>query len=212
MHARLIPPHVPLAAEGVRLEPFTPAHLPGLLSAAHDPALWRWWPRDMGGPEARARTFDWLLAEQGAGRWRAWCVLDCEGAVLGQSCYLSLRPEHRGLEIGGTWYVRAAQGGVVNPVAKRLLLGHAFAHGIERVEIKTDALNAHSRRAIEKLGAPLEGVFRRHMQMPDGRWRDTAWYSVLAAEWPAMEAGLAARIDALRRDPAGSGPDAPARS
>jgi RimJ/RimL family protein N-acetyltransferase len=208
----MIPRLAPLEAHGVRLEPFEASHIPAVLAAARDQTLWTWWPRDMRTEQTRADTFDWLLAEQAAGRWRVWCVVGADGAVLGQSCYLALRPEHRGLEIGGTWYVRAAQGGLVNPVAKRLLLGRAFAHGIERVEIKTDALNAHSRRAIEKLGATFEGVFRRHLLMPDGRWRDTAWYSVLREEWPAIEVRLAARIDALRRDQAGSEPDAPARS
>ncbi len=208
----MIPPLAPLKAHGVRLEPFEARHVPAILAAARDETLWTWWPRDMRTDQAREKAFAWLLAEQAAGRWQVWCVAGDDGSVLGQSCYLGLRPEHRGLEIGGTWYVRAAQGGLTNPVAKQLLLGHAFAHGIERVEIKTDARNAHSRRAIEKLGATFEGVFRRHLLMADGRWRDTAWYSVLREEWPGVEARLAARIAALRQDPAASEAGAPARS
>ena len=86
----------------------------------------------------------------------------------------------------------------MNPTAKLLLLGNAFAQGAERVELKTDALNEHSRAAILKLGAKFEGVHRRHMRRADGTLRDTAWYSVIAEEWPAVRAGLEARSAAFR--------------
>ena len=85
----------------------------------------------------------------------------------------------------------------MNPTAKLLLLGHAFARGAERVELKTDALNDHSRAAILKLGAKFEGIHRRHMRRADGTLRDTAWYSVLREEWPEVKAGLEARLAAL---------------
>jgi RimJ/RimL family protein N-acetyltransferase len=119
------------------------------------------------------------------------------GKIVGQSCYLNIRPRDAGVEIGSTWYMREAQGGFVNPAAKLLLLGHAFACGVERVELKTDALNDHSRAAILKLGAKFEGVHRRHMRRADGTLRDTAWYSVLREEWPAVKAGLEARVAAF---------------
>jgi RimJ/RimL family protein N-acetyltransferase len=116
--------------------------------------------------------------------------------LVGQSCYLNPRPRDAGVEIGSTWYAGSAQGTFVNPAAKLLLIGHAFACGAERVELKTDALNARSRAAMLKMGATFEGIHRRHMRRADGTLRDTAWFSVLREEWPEVKAGLEARLAA----------------
>jgi RimJ/RimL family protein N-acetyltransferase len=110
---------------------------------------------------------------------------------------MAFRPEHCGVEIGGTWYAAHAQGGIVNPTCKYLLLGHAFDSGAERVELKTDSNNVRSRAAMLKMGARFEGVHRHHMRRPDGTWRDTAWFSVLRAEWPDVREGLVRRITTL---------------
>ncbi|HYD87212.1 MAG TPA: GNAT family protein [Vitreimonas sp.] len=120
------------------------------------------------------------------------------GIIVGQSCYLTIRPRDAGVEIGGTWYVRAAQGTAINPAAKLALLDHAFACGIERVEFKTDALNAQSRAALTKLGATFEGVHRRHMRRPNGTWRDSAYFSIIREDWPHVRANLEARLAAFR--------------
>ena len=98
------------------------------------------------------------------------------GRIVGQSCYLDIRTADRGIEIGGTWYSPMAQGTRVNPAAKLLLIDHAFANGIVRVQLKTDVLNARSRAAIEKLGARYEGALRKHRQRPG---RHVARYGVL---------------------------------
>jgi RimJ/RimL family protein N-acetyltransferase len=116
--------------------------------------------------------------------------------IVGQSCYLNIRPHDAGVEIGGTWYRREAQGTAINPAAKLLLIEHAFACGAERVEFKTDALNAQSRAALTKLGATFEGVFRRQMRRPDGSMRDNAYFSVIREEWPALKARIGARLEA----------------
>jgi N-acetyltransferase len=201
--------HVPPAsvdpATGIRLEPLCEVHRDGLRAAAADPSLWTWWPRDVTGSGWDA-TMDWQLGEQAAGRWLLHTVFDLAvpdappgGRIVGQTCYLALRPEHRGLEIGGTWYAASAHGSHVNPACKLALLSHAFASGAQRVELKTDALNTRSRAAIAKLGATFEGIFRHHLLQPDGRWRDTAWYSVLAGEWPVVRQALHDRLAALPR-------------
>lgn len=180
----------------VRLEPLAPRHRPPLAALAEaEPALFRHMPF----PVMRlgyGAWFDALLADQAEGRTIAHAVL-ADGAVVGQSCYLNIRPRDAGVEIGSTWYASAAQGGFVNPSAKLLLLGHAFACGAERVELKTDALNAHSRAAMLKMGASFEGVHRKHMRRADGSLRDTAWFSVIAEEWPAVKARLEARVGAF---------------
>lgn len=186
--------HQPLENQHVRLEPLTEAHREPLRSPAlADPDTWRWWPRDMLG-EGWDRQFDWQLGEQAAGRWMLHAVIAPGAGAVGQSCYLAIRPEHDGVEIGGTWYGPGARGSTVNPAAKLLLLGHAFACGAERVELKTDSLNVRSRAAMLKMGATFEGVHRRHMRRHDGTWRDTAWYSVLREEWPRVRAGLEERL------------------
>lgn len=177
----------------VRLAPLNPEDRAALAPLAADPALWRWWPRPMDDWDL---AFDWIAAEVSAGRLIAHTVV-WNGQPVGQTCYLNIRPDHGGVEIGHTWYAAPAQAGPVNPTAKLLMLGHAFACGAERVELKTDAQNARSRAAILKLGAVFEGIFRHHMRRPDGSWRDTAWYSILRADWPAVRAGLEARLAAL---------------
>jgi RimJ/RimL family protein N-acetyltransferase len=116
------------------------------------------------------------------------------GKIVGQSCYLTIRERDAGVEIGGTWYRREAQGTAINPAAKLALLDNAFAQGAERAEFKTDALNAASRAALTKLGATFEGIHRRHMRRPHGTMRDSAYFSIIREEWPEIRARLEARL------------------
>ena len=181
----------------VRLEPFEERHRAGLAAAAeanlpifaHMP-----FPIAERGFDA---WFDWLRAEQQAGRWIPHAVIAPDGRIVGQSCYLTIRPEHDGVEIGGTWYVPEAQGTAINPAAKLLLLGHAFDCGAQRVEFKTDALNAQSRAALTKLGATFEGIFRSRTKRANGTMRDDAYFSVIRQDWPALRERIEARIAAL---------------
>jgi N-acetyltransferase len=175
----------------VLLEPLVEGHRESLRHAAADPTLWTWWPRIMSDWDA---AFDWQLALQASGDWILHAVKTPSGAIVGQTCFLSIAPEHARVEVGGTWYTAPAQGSAVNPAAKLLMLGHAFACGAERVELKTDSMNTRSRRAMEKLGATFEGVHRRHMRRTDGSWRDTAWYSIIRDEWPLVESRLRNRL------------------
>jgi RimJ/RimL family protein N-acetyltransferase len=180
----------------VRLEPFEESHRAGLTAAAHaDPAIFAHMPFPIAA-RGYGAWFDYLRGEQDAGRWIPHAVIAPSGEIVGQSCYLTLRPEHDGLEIGGTWYGRAAQGTTINPAAKLLLLDHAFACGAERVEFKTDALNLQSRAALAKLGASFEGVLRRHLKRANGTLRDSAYYAVISEDWPALRARIAERLSA----------------
>lgn len=122
-------------------------------------------------------------------------VLRESGRAVGVSSYNEVRPEHRGVEIGGTWIVRPYQGTHVNPECKFLMLRHAFEDwGAIRVQLKTDSRNLQSRRAIEKLGAKPEGILRKHMLLPDGYERDSAMYSITHEEWPDVRESLIARL------------------
>lgn len=122
--------------------------------------------------------------------------LAATGEPVGMTGYIEMSPEHRRLEIGGTWIARAHHGTLVNPESKYLLLSYAFNMlKVIRVQFKTDLRNVHSQRAIEKLGAVREGVFRKHIIMDDGHMRDTVYYSITDDDWPAVNARLAIRLD-----------------
>ena len=119
------------------------------------------------------------------------------GSVLGSTSFLAPRPHDRSVEIGGTWLVPAAWSTGANVEAKLLMLAHAFdALGCVRVELKTDARNERSRRAMEALPAEFEGIHRQHMVLPDGTLRDSAWYSVIDREWPGVRENLERRLAA----------------
>jgi RimJ/RimL family protein N-acetyltransferase len=180
------------------LEPLTHEHGPGLRAAAQD-MDWSFMPIDPAGSD---QLFDrWLkdaLERAAAGEHVPFALLDAgSGTPLGSTRYLSLRPEHRGLEIGWTWLTRSAWSTGANVEAKLLLLEHAFEGlGCMRVEFKTDAANERSRRALEALPAEFEGVFRKHMLVGnDGtRLRDSAWYAIVDDDWPAVKANLEQRL------------------
>lgn len=182
----------------VVVEPLAPAHEPGLWEAAQDPEIWRWLPVNA---VAERESFHlWLedaLARADAGLDVPFAVVDARSAVpLGSTRYLTLRPEHRGLEIGWTWLGRRAWGSGANAEAKLLLLGHAFETlGCMRVEFKTDARNERSRAALEALPARFEGIFQKHMLVRDGRLRDSAYYAITDDDWPAVKANLEARLE-----------------
>jgi len=117
------------------------------------------------------------------------------GAVVGLTAYLDLSVSDARLEIGWTTYTPPVWGGPVNPATKLLLLEHSFAVlGAGRVQLKTDARNHRSQQAIARLGASYEGVLRRYQRRQDGTVRDTVLFSITAEEWPAVRAGLEARL------------------
>lgn len=178
----------------IRLEPLEERHRAEMIAAAEaDPTIFRLMPYQVE-TQGFAPSFEWLLSEREAGRWIPHAVRTPDGRIVGQSCYLTIRPRDAGVEIGGTWYVREAQGTAMNPAAKLALLDNAFAQGAERVEFKTDALNAQSRAALLKLGATFEGIHRRHMLRPNATWRDSAYFSIVREEWAEVKARLEARL------------------
>jgi RimJ/RimL family protein N-acetyltransferase len=122
-------------------------------------------------------------------------MLATRGAAVGSTRFLALRPEHRSLEIGWTWLTPTAWGTRANTEAKLLQLQHAFdVFGCRRVEFKTDALNERARAALAGLPAQFEGIHRKHMLVREGENRDSAWYSIVDDEWPAVRDGLCRRV------------------
>lgn len=187
-----------LEGDRIALEPFDGGHAAELV-AAFDPAtwpdIWRWYTVDIPDAAALARFLDGVLREQSEGRTVAFAVRDrASGALLGATRFLHLEPAHRRVEIGSTWYLPAWQRTYANTEAKRLMLSHAFERwGCLCVQLQTDVLNERSRRAIERLGARLDGVLRAHRVCDDGRVRDSAVYSILRDEWPAVRDRLQPR-------------------
>lgn len=182
----------------VVLEPLAPAHEDGLRAAAADPEIWRWMPSNAGTEDGFAAWFDAALAGGRSGIEVPFAVLErASGEPVGSTRFLTLRPEHRGLEIGHTWLASSAWGSGANVEAKLLLLGHAFERlGCIRVEFKTDARNERSRAALEALPARFEGVFRSHMLVRGSELRDSAYYAVIDADWPDVKANLLRRLSA----------------
>jgi RimJ/RimL family protein N-acetyltransferase len=189
----------PVVLEGVRvrLEPLRRDHLADLALVAFDPPLWRWTIMGEQDPAGLERWVETALAAAEAGSERPFATIDLTtGRAVGSTRFMSIVPEHRRLEIGWTWIGSAYQRTGANREAKLLQLTHAFETlGANRVEFKTHARNERSRAALEGIGAAFEGVFRQHMVMPDGSLRDSAWFSVISVEWPAVKAALQGGLD-----------------
>jgi RimJ/RimL family protein N-acetyltransferase len=182
----------------VVVEPLSFEHETGLLAAARD-MDWTWMHHDPSrGREVFHHWLEEAIARTNAGLDFAFTTLDAAtGEPIGSTRYLTLRPEHRGLEIGWTWLTRSRWETGANVEAKLLLLEHAFERlACMRVEFKTDERNDRSRRALEALPATFEGVFRKHMLVgEDGtRLRHSAYYSIVDDDWPAVRANLERRL------------------
>jgi RimJ/RimL family protein N-acetyltransferase len=185
-----------LTGATVVLEPLAERHWAGILAVGLAPELWTWTIERVDGEPDLRRWFDGALAAGAARRAVPFATVIREsGRVVGSTRFGHLDPHNRRVEIGWTWVASIWQRTGANAEAKYLMLRHAFeAWGCHRVELKTDALNVQSRGAMERLGAREEGVFRRYQVRQDGRVRDTAWYSVIADEWPEVRAGLERRL------------------
>ncbi len=187
---------VDLEGEAVRLETIAERHVAGIVRAAAPEEIWRWMPMRFQEEES-ARGWvkiadSWIATQQGL----VFATVDrASGEVVGSTGFLAASPPNRRVEIGATWITPAFQRSPVNTEAKYLMLRHAFeTWDCLRVEFKTDALNQASRNALLRIGATAEGIHRSHMVMPDGRVRDSAWFSIIQREWPAVKTGLEARM------------------
>jgi RimJ/RimL family protein N-acetyltransferase len=184
----------------VVLEPLAAHHAEGLRAAGADERAFAWLPFKLNRPEVFDAWIAGALAAAERGEMAPFATIErASGTVLGSTSYLALRPADRSVEIGATWLTPAAWGTGVNVEAKLLMLRHAFETlRCVRVELKTDARNARSRGAMAAIPAQFEGIHRQHMVLPDGTLRDSAWYSVIDREWPAVRANLERRLAARR--------------
>jgi N-acetyltransferase len=182
---------VTLKGTHATLAPLSMAHLDGLVDAARDGELWRLWFTAIPAPDKMAAEIERRLALQARDSMLPFTVFDADGRVAGMSTYMNVDGANRHVEIGSTWYAQRVQRTALNTECKLMLLTHAFERlRCIAVEFRTHRLNTRSRRAIERLGAQLDGMLRSHQISPDGSLRDTAVYSIIAAEWPTVRAHL----------------------
>lgn len=181
------------------LEPLAPEQHDELVAAARDGELWKLWYTAIPSPEGMSAEIARRLDLQTSGTMLPFTTRDESGRVVGMTTYMNADAVHKRVEIGSTWTAASAQRGPFNTECKLLLLGHAFETlDCIAVEFRTHFFNQQSRRAIERLGARLDGILRNHQRASNGTLRDTAVYSITAAEWPTVKAHLRWQLDKPR--------------
>jgi RimJ/RimL family protein N-acetyltransferase len=189
-------PAVSLHGSHVHLEPLHATHHDDLVDAVRDGELWNLWYTAIPNAEGMAAEITRRLNLQTQGSMMPFAVVDpATGRAVGMTTYMNIDAVNRRVEIGSTWYRRSVQRGALNTEAKRLLLGHAFESlNCIAVEFRTHFFNHASRRAIERLGAKLDGILRNHQinhhPLAQGALRDTCVYSIVASEWPSVKTHL----------------------
>jgi RimJ/RimL family protein N-acetyltransferase len=183
---------VTLTGAHVQLVPMQPEHADALWQAAQDESIWRW---TLSRIQSRADVDQYIayaLEQQSLGAQLPFVTVSRDtGEIVGSTRFDEITPAHRRVEIGWTWIAPRWQRTAINTEAKYLMLRHAFeTWQCVRVQLKTDALNERSQRAIARLGAVREGVLRSQYIMPDGRRRDSVYFSILDTEWTAVKAHL----------------------
>jgi len=194
----------PVTLEGkhARLEPLTAAHADQLVAAASDGELWNSKVTVVPSQETISEYLRAALDGQSQGRELPFVIsrkepeTQADHSVVGTTRFYDISPVDRKAAIGYTWLAKSAQRTPVNTEAKLLLLTHAFeTWRLVRVELITDVLNEQSRAAILRLGAKQEGILRNHLILPNGRVRDSVFFSIIDEEWPEVKAKLQARLD-----------------
>ena len=181
------------------LVPLERQHEQALCQAAADGQLWDLWYTSVPRPEGMAAEIERRLGLQAEGKMMPFTVCDASGRVVGMTTYMNVDAPNRRVEIGYTWYRKGVQRTALNTQCKRLLLAHAFeALDCIAVEFRTHRLNTQSRRAIERLGAQLDGILRAHQIGRGGVIRDTAVYSITAPEWPVVQQHLDFQLQRAR--------------
>ncbi len=194
---------ITLRGKYAKLEPLSHDHHDGLVSATNDGELWRLWYTIVPSPETMAAEIDRRLKLQAAGSMLPFTIIDnATNMPVGMTSYLNVDAANRRVEIGSTWYAKRVQRTAMNTECKLSLLAHAFETlNCIAVEFRTHFFNYQSRRGIERLGAKLDGILRNHIITPNGTYRDTCVYSIIAGEWPAVKTHLTWNLVKPRNSP-----------
>ncbi len=190
---------VTLKGTHATLEPLSLAHEAEAVAAVKDGELWKLWYTSIPSPEEMRKGIETRLKLQDKGAMLPFAVRDASGRFVGMTTYMHIDAANRRVEIGSTWTAASAQRGPLNTECKLMLLTHAFEQlNCIAVEFRTHFFNQPSRRAIERLGAKLDGVLRNHQFAANGTLRDTCVYSIIASEWPTVKTHLQWQIDKPR--------------
>jgi len=193
------PAAVTLTGTHASLLPLAAEHEAALAEAARDGELWKLWYTSVPHADQMAAEIERRLTLQAKGAMLPFTVLDADGRVAGMTTYMNIDAVNKRVEIGSTWYAARVQRTPLNTECKLMLLQHAFeALECIAVEFRTHRFNSQSRRAIERLGAQLDGVLRNHGRASNGTLRDTCVYSITADEWPTVKAHLRWQLDKPR--------------
>jgi len=188
----------PIILEGqhARLAPLSLADADGLIAAAGDGELWNTNVTIIPGASGMSDYIQAALDGQSMGKELPFVIIrKSTKDIVGTTRFYEIFPHDRKCAIGYTWLAKSAQRTPVNTECKLLLLTHAFeTWNCVRVELITDVLNEQSRAAIMRLGAKQEGILRKHLILPNGRVRDSVFFSVIDDEWPAIKASLVTRL------------------
>ena len=195
--------HLELQGQHVTLVPLNMSHQDQLAEAVKDGELWRHWYTLIPSPEKMGEEITRRLKLHEQGSMLPFTVM-AQGQAVGMTAYMNIDAPNQRLEIGSTWYQANVQRTGLNTECKRLLLAHAFEQlNCIAVEFRTHFFNQQSRRAIERLGAKLDGILRNHAinNHPDaaGALRDTCVYSILNTEWPSVKAHLDYQLSRARK-------------
>jgi RimJ/RimL family protein N-acetyltransferase len=190
------PEPVNLLGSHVTLEPLSHARHDELAEAVRDGELWKLWYTFIPPAEQIKADIDKRLQQQSQGSMVPFAVIEADsGKAAGMTSYMNIDADNRRLEIGSTWYRQRVQRTALNTECKLLLLTHAFERlDCIAVEFRTHFFNQQSRKAIERLGAKLDGILRNHRFASDGTLRDTCVYSIIASEWPTVRSHLQYRL------------------
>lgn len=190
---------VTLSGEHVRLLPLQPEHAAAARVAVQEGNIWQHWYTLIPPPEGVEAEIERRLRLQAQGSMLPFSVFDAQGEFAGMTTFMNVDAANRRVEIGSTWYSPRVQRTPLNTQAKLLLLTYAF-ETLEciAVEFRTHWFNQQSRRAIERLGAKMDGVLRNHQLGPNGSLRDTVVYSIIASEWPAVRNHLHYQLQRAR--------------
>jgi len=194
------PESVTLRGSHATLEPLSQRHHDDLVEAVKDGELWNLWFTVIPEPAKMRPEIERRLELQAKGSMLPFAVIHNQhGKAVGMTTYMNIDAANRRVEIGSTWYRKSMQRTALNSECKWLLLTHAFESlQCVCVELRTHYFNQESRRAIERLGAKLDGILRNQQIAPNGTLRDTCVYSIIASEWPTVKANLHWELTRLR--------------
>ena len=184
------------------LQPLDPSQHEELIAAVHDGELWKLWYTAIPRPEGMRAEIERRLGLMEKGSMLPFGVRSvAQNRIVGMTTYMNIDAAQKRVEIGSTWYAKSMQRTPLNTECKLLLLTHAFEKlGCVAVEFRTSYFNHASRNAILRLGAKQDGILRSHSRHADGSLRDTCVYSIVAAEWPAVQQHLTYQLTRLRHD------------